>query len=82
MNADKPLKGLLCCAGYDNDEYCTSCPYKDFNDGAKCIKSMCRDVLKHIEIMQQKEVALKSQCKELQREIEKLNKKLNNKTNN
>lgn len=72
MNADKPLKGLLCCAGYDNDEYCKQCPYKDFNDGAKCIKTMCRDVLKHIEVMQHKEVALKSRCQELENELNKI----------
>lgn len=71
---DKALKGLLCCAGYDNDGECTSCPYIDFNDGATCIKTMCRDVLKHIEVMQQKEVALKSRCQELENELKKITK--------
>lgn len=43
---------------------------------------MCRDAVQHIETMQQKEVALKSQCNKLRIEVERLQKELNDKTNN
>ena len=76
MNSNKALKGLLCCAG-DTDGECKDCPY-DVGDGSICIKNMLHDIIRHIEAMKHKETALKAQCKELQNEIEKLNKKTNN----